>query len=383
MLEDKSYNKLFYSTGNKGSGPKNDLTKVLLALLICWLPLAIITLFTGSFWTGEITSSFITDFDIQVRLLVSMPILILADREINLRLSLIFNQFTNCGIIGKDIKEKFETIIQSNVQFLKSIWISVILLILCYVQVFAVFYFEMTSTSVLTWQVFLLDGETVFNLAGYWSAFISIPFVLFLVYKWLLRIIVWGIILFKISKLKINLFPFHPDLSGGLGFLGYSIRYFSPIAFAFSAIVAANAADFMLIEGIHLVELKLPLIGYLIVITCLFTFPLFFFTQTMFNWRERSVYEDYDYTNGVYRELKVRMNKEFEEVNKDDLKLMDFSAATDLSSVIEKALNMKSVPFTLKDNFPLWIMTAAPFMGLILIEYPMNEIFSKALALIL
>jgi len=383
MFEDKSYNKLFYKAGIKGSGAKNDVFRVFLALAICWLPIAIYTIFTGSFWTGEVSSSFISDFDFQARLLIAMPILILADRSVSLRLSLIINQLTNCGIIGKEINEKYIEIIRSNIRFLKSGWTDIVLLVLSYVQVLSILSYESTSTSILTWQVIDSGGESIINLAGYWGALIGVPFVLYLVFRWLLRIFVWGVILFKISRLDINLFPFHPDLSGGLGFLGYSTRYFSPIALAFSVIVAGNAADFMLIEGVHLIDLKYFLFGYIVFITFLFTFPMLFFTQKMLDSRERSIYENYDYTNGIYRELNKKIAKRYDEVNQDDLKLPDFSATSNLSQLVENALKMKSVPFTIKDNISLWIMTVLPFIGLVFIEFPMNDILLKAVSLLL
>jgi len=139
----------------------------------------------------------------------------------------------------------------------------------------------------------------------------------------------------------------------------------------------------MLIEGIQLNDLKYFLIGYILFITLLFTFPMFFFTQKMIESRERTVYENYDYTNGIYRELRIKIAKGYEDVKQDDLKSPDFSAVADLSQVIENALKMKSIPFTIKDNISLWIMTIFPFVGLIFIQYPMNEIFLKAVSLLL
>lgn len=382
MFDNNSDNIILYKIGFKGNGTKHDIYHVLIALLICWLPLAVICLFKGTFWTGDITNSFITDFDLQARLFVSMPIFILAERSVSKRLSLILNQFSTSGIVNKNLKSHFDNIIQTNLCFLRSRWTDGAIIILCYVQLFVVYNYESTSTSVLTWQLLSNGGEESLNLAGYWSALVSVPFVLFLVYRWLLRILIWGKILYSISRLEIDLFPFHPDLSGGLGYLGYSIRYFSPIALAFSAIVAGNVADFMLIEGVHLTDLKFVLIGYFIFITILFMFPLLFFTQKLFDERERSVYENYDFINGLYREFRKKISKDFEDVTSEDLKAPDYSAVGDLNAVIENALKMKSMPFVLKDLFPLWIMTATPFLGVVLIEMPVNEIVAGVVSLL-
>ncbi|MCK5369839.1 MAG: hypothetical protein KAQ62_14865, partial [Cyclobacteriaceae bacterium] len=188
---------------------------------------------------------------------------------------------------------------------------------------------------------------------------------------------IWGIILRKISKLNLNLFALHPDLAGGLGFLGYSIRFFSPVAFAISATVAGNMADFMLIEGLHLNDIKIPGFGYILFITLLFALPLLSFSSKLSAARERSVFENYDFANGIFRELRKRFAKGYENVTEEDLKAMDYSSAADLSAVIENALKMKYAPFTMKDLMPLWVMATLPFLGVVLLEIPVSELFQN------
>lgn len=78
MFEDNAYNDLLKRIGFKGSGVKSDISRVIISLVICWLPLVVITIVKGTFWTGDISRSFITDFDIQARFLVTLPIFILA-----------------------------------------------------------------------------------------------------------------------------------------------------------------------------------------------------------------------------------------------------------------------------------------------------------------
>lgn len=189
--------------------------------------------------------------------------------------------------------------------------------------------------------------------------------------------------LYKISRLKITLYPVHPDLCGGLGFLGYSLRFFSPVALAISSTVAGNMADFMLQEGLRLVDLRFIGLTYFLFISLLFTFPLLFFIGQLINAREKSVFENDDYTNGIYRELRAKMTKGFDKVNEDDLKLVDFSAAADLSAVINNALNMKFIPFTLKDMIPLWTMTIIPFIGVVLIQMPVTEILTQLVSVLM
>ena len=78
----------------------------------------------------------------------------------------------------------------------------------------------------------------------------------------------------------------------------------------------------------------------------------------------------------------MKFSKGFDKVTQEDLKSPDFSAASDLSAVIENALNMKYVPFTLRDMIPLWGMTILPFLAVILLEVPINELFKVLVSIL-
>ena len=381
-FENETYNRILGKAGVKSSGFSLQITKALILFVICWLPLAIITIYQGNFWTGNIDDSFITNFDTQVRFLISLPILVLSEKLISSKLGLILNQFKNSGIIKPEDFNTFHETIEKALGFLKSKWTFAFIIAVCYFQVFSVLTYESEYTSILSWQISDLEGEEKLNMAGKWNALISRPIVFFLFLKWILRIAVWGWILRKISKLNLNLFPVHPDLSGGLGFLGYALRFFSPIAFAISAAIAGNMADFILIEGVQLKALVLPGLAYLLFISLLFTLPLLSFVGKLIDGREQSVFENYDFANGIYRELRLKFSKGYDKVTEEDLKSPDFSAASDLSAVIENALNMKYVPFTIRDLIPLWVMTILPFLAVILLEVPLNELFKVLVSIL-
>lgn len=376
-FESKTVDKAFGKIGLSGNGIKVQVSKVIIPLLLCWLPLVLVTIIQGTFWTGDSSTSFITSFDTQVRFLVSMPIFILAERRIMARLGTILNQFVESGMVVEEDQKSFESMIQRHTSFLKSRWTLLAIYVFCYLQVFLVLFYESSNTSFLLWQMKVGEGDQALNLAGMWSTLISRPFVLFLFYRWLLIIAVWGKTLHKISKLNLILYPEHPDLSGGLGYLGYGIRYFAPIAFAISAGVAGNMADFMMIEGMHIADLKLPAIGYFIFMSLLFALPLMSFTGKMINARESIVFDNYDFANGMYRELRATISKKFNQVNQEDLSSVAYSAVSDYNGVVNNVLNMKYIPFTWRDMVPLWFMTALPFLAVALLEIPMSELFQK------
>jgi len=379
-FENQTYNHLIKKLGISDNTFRIKLIKTIIPFGFCWLPLAIMTLLKGNFWTGDIENSFITNFDSQVRFLICLPILILSEELISARLGLILGQFKNSGVIEKKEYKAFDQIISKGGRFLRSRWTLLVLILICYIQVFTVLSYESEYTSILTWQIHDAGEGAKLNCSGWWNILISRPIVFFLFLQWLLRIIVWGWILRKISFLHLVLFPIHPDLSGGLGFIGYALRFFSPIAFAISATIAGNMIDFILIEGLSLRAFAFPGLAYFVFISLLFTLPLFSFTSKLIEAREKSVFENYDFANGMYRELRDKFLKGYDKVTTEDLKRPEFSAVSDLSDVIEYSLNMKYIPFTFRDLIPLWTMAILPFLAVILMEIPLNEVFKVILS---
>ena len=45
----------------------------------------------------------------------------------------------------------------------------------------------------------------------------------FVLARWAFRLIVWGSFLADMARMNLRLTPTHPDLAGGLGFLGRTI----------------------------------------------------------------------------------------------------------------------------------------------------------------
>lgn len=376
-FEHNAYNKVLEKTGLAKSGIRGQVIKVLIPFVLCWLPLAILTLVYQTFWTGNAATSFITNFNAQARLLIAMPVFILAEKVVSERVAIILAQFFNSGIIQKEEQNRFDEIIQKNSRFLRSNWTDLVVIVICFLQVFSMQLYQISSrASLISWQIMFNGEEAVMNPAGWWYVLVSKPFFLFLFYRWMLRILIFGKVLYKISWLRLNLFAAHSDQAGGLGFLGYTMRYFSLIAFAISVTVAGNMADLILIEGYHLADFKLKALAYFIFITILFSYPLYSFINILIKTRERSIFENYDVANGMYNEFGKKWARGFYDIKREDLERPDFSTITDMSSIMKSVLEMKSLPFAFKDLLPLWFMTLLPFLPVIAMEIPLLEVLT-------
>jgi hypothetical protein len=379
LFEGGPYNRLLHRLGIGGKRNRDVVIRAGVGVIVCWLPLAVLSWLNGSFWTGDAATSFISNMDVQTRLLVTMPIFIIAEKMIGSSLTLTLGQFIRSGVVDRDDKDRFEAIIIQRTAFLNSRWTDIVIIVLCYAQVLFMYFYERDYTSLLSWQLEGNGAAAALSAAGLWSILVSRPLLLFLFYRWIMRIVVWGIILFRVSRLRLNLFPANPDQVGGLWFLGYSIRHFSPVAFAVSAAVAGSMADFILIEGAHVQELRIPALLYLIFITLLFALPLVAFSGKMVDARVQFIHEVNSYTNGVLREIKQVISPNYQRVTGEVLERHSFSTAHDLTLLMNRALQMRFLPFTLKDLLPLLITAALPFVGVMLLEVPFMEVVNRAM----
>jgi hypothetical protein len=89
------------------------------------------------------------------------------------------------------------------------------------------------------------------SLAGWWHVVVSVPWLLVLFFGWLWRILVWGRFLWLMSRLDLQLIAAHPDLAGGLMFVGTSIRVYATLSFALATVVAGGVANRVIHQGLR------------------------------------------------------------------------------------------------------------------------------------
>ena len=88
-------------------------------------------------------------------------------------------------------------------------------------------YAEMLAElGVTSWVLFQENGVVHETLAGTWFLLVTSPLVSFLLYRWVWRLMVWSLFLFRVSRLDLNLYASHTDLAGGLAVIVRGQSYF-------------------------------------------------------------------------------------------------------------------------------------------------------------
>jgi hypothetical protein len=264
--------------------------RVVVISLFTWFPLLLFSVFSGEVLGSESKVPFFYDLDVHLRFLVALPLLLIAELIVHLRIRPIVWQFIDRGIISKRDRPEFEGIIASALSLRNSMVIEILLIIL----VLTTGHYLWSSQLALeaaTWYASVVEGEHRFTLAGYWYVYISIPVFQFLLLRWYFRIFIWAQFLWRVSRMELHLVPTHPDRAGGLGFLGECTAAFMPLLLAQGVLLAGQIGNHIFYEGDNLMDFKSEIIAGVILLVSLVLGPLCVFIPRLAKTKRQGLLE--------------------------------------------------------------------------------------------
>ena len=349
--------------------------RVAVISMLAWAPLLVLTLLYGRV-LGGVKIPFLYDFEVQVRLLVSLPLLIAGEVAINKRVTVLVRQFRERQIVTAALESKFAKIVESAQRLRNSIAIELGLLAFV-VLVGGVFWREVYSLQSDTWYATLAAGGKTSTAAGYWYQFVSVPVAQFISLRWTFRLFVWWRFLWQVSRLDLNLVPTHPDRSCGLGFLDGTVFAMAPFLLAQSCLLSGYLANRLLHESAklpdHYVEIgALALLLYLLALG-----PLCVFTPVLLRARRLGL--------GTYGRLASEYVIAFDRkwtggqrpTEEPLLGTADIQSLADLANSFAIVQSITPFPFGRNSLVGLAVIIALPVLALFLTMFSPQELASR------
>ena len=342
--------------------------------VIGWIPLILLTTLQSLvLHTGDITS-FLWDLSTHARYLIAAPLLILAEGEGARRLSAIAEHFVNAGLVTDRDRPRYNAAIESTRTFINSNAAEIIVIVLAYLLV-AVAAFSNSFDQNPVWQK-TVGLAPAFSPAGWWYALVSVPLLLILLLGWMWRLALWARLLWLIAQLDLRLMASHPDRAAGLVFVGYSVRAFSVVALALATIIAGRSAHIVVLGGTLPTQYFIFNGGLLLAVVALFVAPLLVFTPTLMKTWQRSALE--------YGALAERVGSSFEDkwlghggqVANSMRDMQEFSTTTDLYSIVGNVYALRLVPIDAKSVVMFGIATLFPFVPVVFLALPADQILA-------
>ncbi len=342
--------------------------RILVLSGIAWLPLVVLTLIDGTFITDDITIAFVKDVVPYVRGLVIIPLLVMADNLIEPMMSRIVRYLRTSGIVPESEQERLNSAVNRMAYLMNVKWIQLIIVMLAILVswLLRTDYVDMwKQEKVTSWALHLVNGEVDETMAGLWFLLVTSPLVSFLFYRWIWRFIAWSLFLYRISRLKLELYASHADLTGGLGIFGGGQSLFGIIFLVMAAMISSQLANNLLYEGEELLGVKMIVVVFIAISVVVIEAPLLFFTRKLYSLKRKALAE--------YGALQQQISGDFHHhwISDEGKKLVDSmqpSAMADYSAVYEIVSSMRIVPLKSRVMVILAVILLLPFLPLALTE---------------
>jgi len=355
--------------------------RAFLPILVTWVPLLVLSAVEGNAKGNHIPIPFLHDFAVHTRFLLAVPLLLLAETILGVRLAHVAAHFIESGLVIESDYNEYESAIQKGLRWRDSALAEFLLIVIA---------FALTTASQLSpemqissWHFMRKPSGDSLTAAGWWYTIFCVPLYRFLLLRWLWRVFLWGQFLWRMNRLNLQLMPTHPDESGGLAFVGEEERFFSILLFANSVTAAGVLANSIIYDKVPL-QHYWPLIAAYVVISVLtIMLPLLVFSSTLVRVKRWGRHQygalGTEYTSAFQKKW-VTGPRDPEEVL---LGTGDIQSLADLGNSFSFIEKMDVIPVGPRTPISLAIACLIPFVPLLLTMMSLGDILKALLKMIL
>jgi hypothetical protein len=349
------------------------LTKILLLILVTWVPLVFLSLVNGHAWGHSVVEPLLADPVIYSRFLFVVPLLELAQVVIETSLGVQMRQFLKSSLVAEGEQPKFLQASEAVVRLRGSVVAELLIAVLALIFSFVAQVIVTDGPGHSTWE---RVGGTI-TPSGWWYIVVSLPILTFFLFRWVWIFFLWAWFLFRVSRLDLELTPTHPDRAGGLGFLGWGLASFSLVLMAVSAVLSGGFAREIIHRGSSLDSLKYHVIVFVVLAIVILHTPLLAFAGKQARCRFEGLL---DFGSLIWRHDRAFDDKWVKSLDTNQVKILgsnDVSSLVNLGFAYEHVERMQLIPVDKKAVGVLILATLIPMIPLVGTAIPLKEILAK------
>lgn len=367
--------RLLRSVGVKDAALKRLKLLALIGVpLVAWLPLLILSAVDRKLVPGSTSTPFLMDLSAHIRLLVALPLLLLAGLVAEVRILPTLRQFLVRRLIHDDAMERFRATIASAFRLGDSVLADLIIIALIY-TVDGIVSRSNLALGTATWYS-SPEPRPSLTPAGIYYLYVALPIFQFILLRWYYRLFVWGRFLAQVSRLKLALVPTHPDRLGGLGFLLTGIQAFNVFAMAHGTLLAGWLSTRVIVHGQPLPGFKAEIIAVTVFVICICIAPLLTFTRALVRTKRNGIQE--------YGALASRYVRDFDykwirgdEPKEELVGSADVQSLADMAGSYDIIQSMRSVAITPQMIIAFAVVTLLPVAPFLLTLMSLSDILKK------
>ena len=349
--------------------------------LFAWLPLALLAVAQSLVDDRFPGWGFFTDWTVHARYLVAIGVMIATERYADGRLAILAREFRQAQLVSDDGLPAFAAAVaiadrRSSSALAEGIILAAALAVSAVTVPYAV---KLAGSS---WEGTVVTGEVVLSWAGEVARFVSNPVFAFLVLRWLWRFFVWTVLLYRISRLPLQLAPLHPDRSAGLGFLSIYPGVFKGFVFALSCVFASTMLKDLAVERHSSETVWIALAIWVAVVLVLFLGPLLVFVAPLLALREKALLEYGRLANQHHLAFHRKWIGEARS-GEEMMGSPDASSASDLNATVQAVRELRFVPVDVAAVIQLAFAAGIPLLAVVATQMPLMDLAKWIVGIIL
>lgn len=342
--------------------------------LVAWAPLAVWAYLTGHALPGADPEPLLAHFGINVRCLVAIPLLILAEGTV-LRVTIAMaSQFVHNGLVRETQREEFAALLRGIARLRDSSmpWVVLLGITAAWVMVQP----PDAHLDGLSWSV---DASGSLGFGGWWFAYVARPIFLALLLSWLWRMVVLLVLFRRISKLDLSLVATHPDRAGGMGFLESYPGAFAFVTFAVSAVVGAGWAHDLVYHAGTVEAITRPFAAFAVLWTLVLLTPLLVFAPNLTAAKRQAKIEFGRLVGDQGRAVRQRWIVGERASDEDLLEPAGVGPIADAVSLYQAVSGMRPAPVGKIALLGVLIPFAIPMVAVFAIQVPIKTLLAQLL----
>jgi hypothetical protein len=350
--------------------------RIALAVAITWLPLVVYALWQRRLLPGTVNEPLLQHFGVHARLLVALPLLIVAEATTRASLRVSLPQFSSRGLIGDTQLPAFRAILE-RASRLRASRTALLAMIALAMVGSAIGWSNAEELHELAWDA--TPGASGFHFGIFWFSFVSRPLFLLALLAWAWRLGVVGWAFARIARLDLALAPTHPDRAGGLGFLERTTAGLAPLFLAITVPIAGHWGHEVAYHGLDVRALKGPAGALLLLNLVIAVAPMFAFAPRLRALR-RGAIASWGALLAEHGRLVERRWLRRETLSDDALlNAPELGPVADIVALYETVRSIRMAPITRNSVLPPLFATAIPLIPVAAAQIPLKEIVKKLL----
>ncbi|MGB8250846.1 MAG: hypothetical protein WCF02_11050, partial [Azonexus sp.] len=335
--------------------------------LLAWLPIAVWAWINGYLLPLEGGEPLLAHFGINARLLLAVPLFIVAEGMMHSTLTTLLPRLVSSGVVPLGQLDRLRSVLSDIARLRDSVlpWIAI------FAALVSFFLFSRPSEvpHELSWAKDQADGAGM-GLGVWWYLYVGRTIFLTLLLAWLWRLALLFLLFKRIAGLELSLVPTHPDRCAGLGFMARIPIMFVPVVLGISSVLASGWAHQVVYHDVAIASLRVEIIAFVVVVPLIFLSPFISFLGLMLSTKKQGLLDYGDLIGRHGRLVRERWIDGQQVADDPILDAPELGPIADTAAPYELIAKIRPLPLTMGSLIPLVGAAVLPMVILAALDLP-------------